>query len=312
MKTFHILNLGAGVQSTALALMFDAGEIKDENGDSITLTAAYFADTGDEPQAVYRHLEWIQATIKTFPIHVRSKGRLSDDLSRGVNSTGQRFASIPAFTNVDGGLAKDVGRTRRQCSREYKIEVIEAAIKSEILALSPGRRLTKEMRVVQYLGISMDEIGRAVRVMRGRAGTKDRDAAKSWPYHKLIEYQKTLRWCNAFPLVEMDVTRGMCLQYLAGRVPHETPRSACVQCPYHSDAEWLKIKSVSEDWALAVQVDRSLRIPGNIVNRNMDQKLYLHRSCQPLELVVFNPKPSIRETQLSMSFAGECEGVCGV
>jgi hypothetical protein len=43
-----------------------------------------------------------------------------------------------------------------------------------------------------------------------------------------------------------------------------------------------------------------------------DQKLYLHRSCQPLELVVFNPKPSIRETQLSMSFAGECEGVCGV
>ena len=110
----------------------------------------------------------------------------------------------------------------------------------------------------------------------------------------------------------MDVTRGMCLQYLSGRVPHQTPRSACVYCPYHNDAEWLNIKDVPEDWDLAVRVDRALRADGVVFNRKLDQKLYLHRSCQPLELVVFNPKPSIRETQLSMSFAGECEGVCGV
>jgi hypothetical protein len=310
MKTYHILNLGAGVQSTALSLMFDAGEIKDADGNPVQLTAAYFADTGDEPKAVYAHLEWLMKRITSFPIHVRSKGRLSDDLSRGVNSTGQRFASIPAFTKaVDG---KTEGRTRRQCSREYKIEVIEAALKSEILGLDRGRRLTKEMRVVQYLGISMDEIGRAVRVMRARVTTKDKDAAKSWPYPRLFEYQKTLRWSYAFPLVDADVTRGWCLSYLDGRVPHQTPRSACVYCPYHSDAEWLNIQSVPEDWALAVSVDRSLRVAGNIVNRNMDQKLYLHRSCQPLELVQLNPKPSVLELQMSMDFVGECEGVCGV
>jgi hypothetical protein len=310
MKTYHVLNLGAGVQSTALALMFDEGEIKDVDGNPVQLTCAYFADTGDEPKAVYAHLEWLIGRIKSFPIHVRSKGRLSDDLSRGVHSTGQRFASIPAFTK--SADSKTEGRTRRQCSREYKIGVIEAALKSEILGLERGRRLTKEMRVVQYLGISMDEIGRAVRVMRGRVPAKDREAAKSWPYPRLIEYQKGLRWSNRFPLVDADITRSACLAYLSGRVPHQTPRSACVYCPYHSDAEWANIQAVPEDWELAVAVDRSLRVDGNIVNRNLDQKLYVHRSCQPLELVQLNPKPSVRELQMSMDFTGECEGVCGV
>jgi hypothetical protein len=308
--TTRVLNLGAGVQSTRLALMFEQGEILDLDGTQIQLTAAYFADTGDEPGAVYAHLDWLLHRIKAFPIHIRNKGRLSDDLRRGVNSTGQRFASIPAFTQDDEG--GDVGKVRRQCSKEYKIDVIESAIRAELLNLPSGGRLRKNMRVIQYLGISMDEIGRATRVMRNRVPTKDKRQAKRWPYPRLFEYQKQLRWSYAFPLIDADITRGMCLDYLSSRVPHQTPRSACVYCPYHNDAEWMAIKSSPEDWALAVEVDRSLRIEGNIVNRNLDQSLYLHRSCQPLELVQLNPRPSPRETQLSMSFTSECQGVCGV
>ena len=37
-----------------------------------------------------------------------------------------------------------------------------------------------------------------------------------------------------------------------------------------------------EDWELAVKVDEALRVKGNILNRNMDAEMFVHRSCQPL------------------------------
>ncbi|NBW19669.1 MAG: hypothetical protein EBR82_68020 [Caulobacteraceae bacterium] len=59
MKT-HILNLGAGVQSTALYLMSLDGEVQ-------KFDAAIFADTQEEPEDVYRHLEWMESLV--FLIH---------------------------------------------------------------------------------------------------------------------------------------------------------------------------------------------------------------------------------------------------
>ncbi len=53
MKTLRVLSLGAGVQSTTLALMIEKGEIP-------MVDAAIFADTGAEPKAVYDHLDWLE------------------------------------------------------------------------------------------------------------------------------------------------------------------------------------------------------------------------------------------------------------
>lgn len=277
-KTYHILNLGAGVQSTDLALSFEAGEIV-YDGEPVILDAAIFADTQDETGDVYRHLDWLQRTIKRYPILIRTKGRLSDHLKTGTNSTGQRFASIPAYTKGPGDARE--GQTRRQCSKEYKIEVIEKTIRRDIGGAAPGRPLPKNIRVVQYMGISMDEIGRAVRVMRNKVPKALKKDAERWPYARLVEFFSDKQWAFRFPLVDTDTTRSKCAARNKVRVPHETPRSACVYCPYHDDAEWLRIKAVPEDWAAALDVDRALRIPGNVVNRSMDKPLYLHRSCQP-------------------------------
>ena len=49
----RVLSLGAGVQSTVMALMTMTGEIKDKPD------CAIFADTGAEPKNVYKHLEWL-------------------------------------------------------------------------------------------------------------------------------------------------------------------------------------------------------------------------------------------------------------
>ncbi len=47
----HVISLGAGVQSTTMALMAAHGEIEPMPD------AAIFADTGAEPTAVYEHLD---------------------------------------------------------------------------------------------------------------------------------------------------------------------------------------------------------------------------------------------------------------
>ncbi len=54
-KTYHILNLGAGVQSTTLFLMFVNGELDKK------LDYAVFADTQEEPESVYKHLDWLHS-----------------------------------------------------------------------------------------------------------------------------------------------------------------------------------------------------------------------------------------------------------
>jgi hypothetical protein len=280
---YHILNLGAGVQSTTLYLMFMRGEIKPQ------IDCVIFADTQEEPGAVYRHLEWLQS-LKGPEILVRTKGRIGDDLCQGINSTGQRFASVPFFT-TDG---KTVGQTRRQCSKEYKTEVIERAIRREVLGLKPRGRVPKGVAVHQYLGISLDEAGRARRIAE--------------------MFRREKKWATPhFPLVDTFWTRPDCLNYLSPKVPHQTPRSACVFCPYHSAAEWVHLRDTDPDgWARAVEVDAALRRPGTLVNRGLQQAAYLHRSCKPLDEVVFDTRPKPRDLQLSMSFAAVCEGVCGV
>lgn len=215
----RILNLGAGVQSTAVLLMAEAGELP-------TIDHAIFADTGEEPDEVYRHLEWLKSVCKT-PIHVATKGKLGDDLLRGENSTGQRFASIPCFTaklHTERQMRESCnqGMVPRQCTKEYKIEVIERTIRRVILGLGPRQRMPHGVSISQMFGISEDERRRAKRIR---------------------ERYESIPWANvSFPLLDLQMTREDCKRWLADRVPHETPRSACVFCPYKSATEWQRTK----------------------------------------------------------------------
>jgi hypothetical protein len=70
------ISFGAGKQSTALVLMAIEGEIDAD--------CAIFADTQDEPVAVYEHL-WRMAERCAkvgFPLYVVTAGRLSDEVAK--------------------------------------------------------------------------------------------------------------------------------------------------------------------------------------------------------------------------------------
>jgi hypothetical protein len=273
----HILNLGAGVQSTTLFLLIREGVIKLPES-----TVAVFADTQEEPAAVYKHLEWLKS-LEWPTILVRTAGKLGDDLVHGRNTTGGRFAAIPAFT-TDGASE---GMTRRQCTKEYKTEVIGKTIRREVVGLAHGRAIDRQTEVHQYIGISRDEARRSVGV---KANIESR---RGWLAH--------------FPLMDLGWTRADCLRWLSDKVPHQVPRSACVFCPFHSDEEWLRIKRDDPaGWARAVEVDTALRTTGSVANRDMRQTMYLHRRRIPLVEVNLN------ENQHSFGFTMECEGMCGV
>lgn len=273
----RILSLGAGIQSTYLYL-------------TETYDYAVFADTQDEPRAVYQHLDWL-ISLKRCPILIRTKGRLSDHLRRGENSTGQRFASIPCFTAAVG-MKKSEGRVRRQCTKEYKTEVVERAIRRDIFNLAPRRRFPKGEAVIMSFGISSDEARRAGRIM-------ERYKGKYWGRPE-------------FPLIQQMLTRADCVRWLRANVPHEVPRSACVYCPNHSDHEWLEMQlNDRESWEIAVQVDEDLRKPGVVANRKIEQPMYLHRSLQPLQMIDFQARIDAKLPDIPLFATRECEGFCG-
>ena len=273
-KEIHILSLGAGVQSTALYLMDLDGDL------DVKFDYAIFADPGDEPEAVYKHLEWLQ-TLGGAKLLVRSNGCLGDDL---MDKTKDRVSSIPVFTFNES--ANSVGMVQRQCTNDYKIKVVEQTIRRDILGLKPRQRVPKDVKIWQYVGFSMDEPGRAARA-RGRFNSRG--------------------WTDVgFPLIDDCMTRRDCMNYLEKRVPHIVPRSACVYCPYKSNREWLELKRAGgADWQRALEIDKALRTKGTPLNKRLNYPAYLHRSCKPLE------ECKLDEDQMNL-FDMECEGGCGL
>ncbi len=269
----EVLSLGAGVQSTVMALMAARGEL------SPMPDCAIFADTQFEPAGVYTHLDWLEGQLP-FPVHRVTAGDIAADHLSGLNTTGQRFASMPLFTQ-NGGMG------RRQCTVEYKIDPIRRKIR-ELLGLKPRQR-AKGIAVRQWIGISTDE---ALRM---------KDARDLW-----IE--------NAWPLIDqVRMSRRECQQWFAVRFPgRRLEKSACVACPFHSDASWREMKLHDPaSFAAAAAFDSAIRNASATrpADSTLKQEKFVHRSLQPLDEVDFRNLEDLGQLNF---FNEECEGMCGV
>lgn len=283
----RVLNLGAGVQSTTLYLMsLDGTEPEVPRFD-----VAIFADTQEEPDDVYKHLDWLDS-LGGPPILRVTAGKLGDALDKGTDADGYartdggHYISIPAFTKHPDGR---MGAVQRQCTKDFKVVPIERAIRQQVFGAEPGRPIPKDQICVQYMGLSYDEPRRVIRV-------KERFLAKP------------KNWKVEFPLWDMEMTRGDCAAYLKKRVPHQVPRSACVFCPFKKDEEWRLLRDHDpKGWARAVEVDRVCR-----TGTGLDAERYLHRQCVPLPQVDLRPEHErTGQKLLFRGFQDECEGYCG-
>ena len=266
MKRF--LSLGAGVQSSTVALMVAVGELP-------PVDAAIFADTQWEPQNVYTWLDWLEQQLP-FPVHRVTAGSIREGITAKQNTTGGKFAAVPWHILHENG---DRGMGRRQCTREYKIAPLIKA-KRQLLGYEPRKRIPVGA-CETLIGISTDEASRM------------KDSTERW---------NTNRW----PLIERNMSRTDCLRWMEKNGYPMPPKSSCIGCPFHSDAEWRRLRDHEpEAWADAVYLDELIRAPMS----GMAGQQFMHRKMLPLAQVDLSTDEE--KGQVNM-FENECEGMCGL
>ena len=272
-QPFRVLSLGAGVQSSCLALMAERGEYGLPKPD-----LAIFADTGWEPQAVYDHLDWLQSELSYEVVRV-DNGNIRENILQGQMPDGSKFLGIPAFLiNPDG----TTGILRRQCTTHYKTKPIHDHLR-ERLQIAPRRRAPLDVQVEMWLGISTDE------AMRLKPDQEE------WVTKR-------------FPLIELGFSRAQLTNWFNEHYPsRHLPSSSCIGCPYHSNSMWKHLKENDpKSFQEAVFIDQALRnVPAT--KGVIKGEAYLHRSRVPLLDVDFADVTSYENLMLE-----ECDGLCGI
>lgn len=277
MKTepIHILSLGAGVQSSTLALMAAAGEV------TPMPAAAIFADTLAEPASVYRWLDWLEKQLP-FPVHrvTQGQGLAVDALTRRERKDGLGSwvsSGLPHYSINEDGTK---GHGLRQCTSDFKIAPIMRA----------ARRLMRAAgttKLIQWIGISLDEAHR-MKPSRLRYST------------------------SIWPLIDLRMTRRDCLKWMSAHGFPQPPRSSCVFCPYHSDHEWRRLRDEEPlEFERAVTFEKLYQHEkaSTVWKKSSAVKFFLHKSCVPIDQVDFSTEEERGQGSL---FGNECEGMCGV
>ena len=263
----RFLSLGAGVQSSTLALMIARGELP-------SVDAAIFSDTHWEPRAVYEWLDWLEKQLP-FPVHRVSAGSLRDGIMESKNTTGGRFATVPWFiTNPDGSA----GMGRRQCTSEYKLKPLVRE-KRRLVGLEKGERAKRgDVLCETLIGISADEVFRV------------KNSDEPWNV-------------NRWPLIEKRMSRDDCRAWMDRHGYPQPPKSSCIGCPFHSNAQWREIKADPRAWADVLEIDAAIREPV----RGQRVQQFMHAERKPMAEIDFNAA----DAQGDM-FQNDCEGMCGV
>lgn len=262
-----VLSLGAGVQSTALALMIEKGEMD-------KVDCAIFADTKGEPKLVYEHLDWLETQV-SYPIYRTSWRDLKEDMLDAAVGK-YKFMAIPLFTKNMGTGKK--GLLRRQCTSDYKIKPVQQKVR-QLLGYSKGQRVKKGTKVDMVMGISYDELQRM----------KENQL-------KHIE--------NKYPLVDNKIRRSDCLEWMAKNNYPRPPRSACTFCPYHSNFEWREIKKNKEEWEEVIRIDEIIRHSSKRLSEF--DEVFLHRSCVPIKDADLSDSDSSKQLSLLDECDGMC------
>lgn len=273
---YNVLSLGAGVQSTAMALMAVKGLIKPMPD------LAIFADTQAEPQSVYEHLEWLESVLP-YPVVKVTAGSLTEKSLTPYKRKRDGVMYMPKEIPVYG-LKKDgsvIGALGRQCTAGFKIKPIHKYLRNKF----DIKRGQKHATITEWIGISWDEIQRM------------KDSRNAWCVKR-------------HPLIEQKITRNDCKKWLLDNGYKEPPRSACYYCPFHNNEDWRHLRdNEPNEFKKAIEFDKQIR-EKFIKYDKLNMPVFLHQSAKPLDQVDFDTDEE--KGQLTWDFKAECEGMCGV
>lgn len=247
-----ILSFGAGMQSTALALMSCENAIRKTNPYPLVpiYDAVIFCDLGLEPTWVKEQMEFTRRSCESAGIFFKVlETPLYHDFVQNFGE--RRTVSIPWWTlRSDGHKSK----MPRNCTIDYKVNEISKYVRWELLGYNRGQHLKPEDYKAHemHMGFSAEE--------SRRCGENP---------NKLF--------VNHFPLVEMGMTRADSYKYILEVWGLDTKASACAFCPFHRNYFFQYLKeNDNEVYNAVIGIDNLLR------DKNprppMDSDLFISRS----------------------------------
>lgn len=203
--------------------------------------------------------------------------------------------SVPIPARLSNGAPGN-----RTCTADFKIRVVAKWLRQH--------GATPDNPATTGLGISTDEIHRA----RTDSGIP----------HQMLEY----------PLIDRMLSRKDCIKIIQSAGLPVPPKSSCFFCPYHSPAEWMRLRREEPElFERAVEIDKRIRdksislkgeftpiyqmtesgdfdesgypilvSTGKIIGWR-DEKQYLHPSLRPLEQAVGEQGVLFHETEICES-----------
>lgn len=252
-----ILSCGAGMQSTALALM--------SCEKAMTSSALYpavpiydailFCDLGFEPPWVMQQVEFIQKACNDAGIFFKILySPLYADYMRNFGE--RRAVSIPWWTLGDDGHKS---RMPRNCTIDYKVEVISKYVRWHLLGYKKGQQLREEDKKAHEMHMGF--------------GYEEQRRCKVNPNPMFV---------NRFPLVEMRLTRADNYAYILERWGLATRASACTFCPFHKNIFFHYLReNEPREYDRLVEFDHLLR--DKTPKPPMDSDLFISRSRKRIE-----------------------------
>ena len=255
-----ILSCGAGMQSSALHLMSGENALAKIRGEPPVwpqvpiYDISIFCDLGFEPPWVKKQVEFLANAGHScgVPLVILDSPLYTDFME---NFGERRTISIPWWTIKEDGHKS---KMPRNCTIDYKVELISKYVRWQLLGYKKGQRLREEDKKAHemHMGFSAEESRRC----------------KESPNPMFV---------NKFPLVEMGLTRADNFAYIKDVWGLETKASACSFCPFHKNYFFKFLReNEPEQSAQVVGVDELLR------DKNpkppMDSDLFISRSRKRL------------------------------
>lgn len=239
----EIFSHGGGTQSAAITALIVKGLLP--RPDYVCIV-----DTERERSTTWEY--WDSVIVPAFrSINIEPhRIRVSEHATNGSYfSKSGKTVLIPAYTDQTG----DVGKLSGFCSEKWKVETRTRFVRG-VLGVA-----TKEQR--NWIGFSLDESRRAVRMMKG----------EEWQAGRI-----------RFPLIhDVPLRRQEAISIVEKMGWPTPPRSACWMCPNQGDHEWRNLKANHPDeFSAACALEKEIQIH--------DPFAWLHSSCVPLGEVDFS------------------------
>ena len=255
----RILSCGAGMQSTALALMACENAVHRVPVHPLVpvYDAVIYCDLGYEPPWVYEQVAFIQNACEAngIPFHILHTGLYEHYLQ---NFGERRTCSVPFWSiGPDGKKAK----MRRNCTIDFKITAIHKCARYELLGYKKYQRNRPEDLGAHemHIGFSAEE------------------------RQRIFDSYNPL-FVNRFPLVEMGLTRPDNYKYVLEVWGLDTKASACCICPFHRNYFFKYLMDYhSECYNAVLRMDRLLeeKQPKTAIK----SQLFISRSRKRVELL---------------------------